>query len=76
MATPPGPQDEIAPAVGVAWEAAFERARLPTQRGVTLRISFVVGPRNPGGAGALGRLGLLTRLGLGGTVGHGRQWMS
>ena len=75
-ATPPGPPDEVAPAVGVAWERAFEANRLPTQRGVTLRISFVLGPPNPGGRGALGRLGRLTRWGLGGTVGHGRQWMS
>ena len=76
--TPNGPLDEVAPGVGVAWEAAFDKHRLPepTQRGVALRISFVLGRPNPGGAGALGRLGLLTRLGLGGTVGSGRQWMS
>ena len=70
--TPPGPQDEIAPHVGVAWERAFQEARLPEQRGVILRISFVLGPRG----GALQRLSTLTRLGLGGTVGSGRQWIS
>jgi len=70
--TPPGPQDEIAPMVGVAWEHAFDAARLPEQRGVTLRISFVLGRQG----GALDRLRAVTRLGLGGTVGHGRQWMS
>jgi len=70
--TPPGPQDEMAPAVGVAWEQAFQDARLPEQRGVTLRISFVLGKQG----GALDRLRAVTRLGLGGTVGHGRQWVS
>lgn len=66
----------LAPIVGRAWEEAFEAARLPGQRGVTLRTSFVIGRPNAGGAGALGTLGRLARLGLGGTVGHGRQGMS
>ena len=66
----------LAPLVGRAWEEAFEAARLPEQRGVTLRTSFVIGKPNTGGAGALGTLGRLARLGFGGTVGHGRQGMS
>jgi uncharacterized protein len=66
----------LAPFVGRAWEEAFVAAKHPDQRGVVLRTSFVVGRRNPGGAGALGTLGLLARLGLGGRVGHGRQGMS
>ena len=70
--TPPGPQDEMAPHVGVAWEKAFQAAKRPEQRGVILRISFVLGPRG----GAMDRLRTLTRLGLGGTVGSGRQWIS
>lgn len=41
--TPPGPMHEIAPSVGVAWEKAFDLTRLPSQRGVVLRISFVLG---------------------------------
>lgn len=70
--TPPGPQHELAPSVGVAWEQAFDDARLPEQRGVKLRISFVLGP----GGGAMQRLTKLTKLGLGGTVGSGNQWVS
>ncbi len=70
--TSPGPQDEIAPRVGVAWERAFEEAKLPEQRGVVLRISFVLGPNG----GAMRRLTKVTKLGLGGTVGSGRQWIS
>ena len=70
--TPPGPLHEMAPRVGVAWELAFDQARLPHQRGVALRISFVLGP----GGGAMNRLSILTRLGLGGTVGPGDQWIS
>ncbi len=66
----------LAPAVGQAWEEAFTQSLLPAQRGVILRTSFVIGRPNPGGAGALGRLGLLARLGAGGTVGRGTQGMS
>lgn len=69
-ASPPG--YGLAPTVGQAWEAAFAEAVLPGMRQVVLRTSFVVG-RN---GGALARLGKLTRFGLGGTVGHGRQGMS
>ncbi len=60
--TPPGPMDEMAPRVGVAWEEAYHQAKLPSQRGVVLRISFVIGPPNPGGGGAMGKLSTLTRL--------------
>lgn len=66
----------LAPDVGRAWEAAFRECALPTQRQVILRTSFVIGRRNAGGAGALGTLSLLARLGLGGRVGSGRQGMS
>lgn len=66
----------LAPTVGKAWEEAFTHSLLPSQRGVILRTSFVIGRPNPGGAGALGRLGLLARLGAGGTVGRGTQGMS
>lgn len=66
----------LAPDVGRAWEAALEEYRLPSQRWVTLRTSFVIGRANAGGTGALGKLGLLSRLGLGGVVGSGTQGMS
>jgi uncharacterized protein (TIGR01777 family) len=62
----------LAPDVGRAWEAAFAEAVLPSQRGVVLRTSFVLGR----GGGALTKLALLARLGLGGTVGSGTQGMS
>ncbi len=66
----------LAPDVGRAWEAAFASARLPGQRGVVLRTSFVVGRDRGVGNGALGRLGWLARMGLGGRVGNGLQGMS
>lgn len=62
----------LAPTVGRAWEAAYEDSRLPGQRGVVLRTSFVLGPNG----GALDRLATLARWGFGGTIGHGRQGMS
>lgn len=70
--TPPGPMNEMAPSVGVAWEQAFNDAKLPEQRGVILRISFVLGPDG----GAMERLKWITKLGLGGTAGSGKQWIS
>lgn len=62
----------LAPFVGKAWEEAFADAVLPSMRGVILRTSFVLGKDG----GALQRLAWLTRLGLGGTVGHGKQGIS
>jgi NAD dependent epimerase/dehydratase family enzyme len=73
-ASPPG--FGLAPTVGRAWEEAFAVAALPSQRGVILRTSFVIGRPNSGGAGALGTLARLARWGLGGAVGSGRQGMS
>lgn len=70
--TPPGPMHEMAPFVGVKWEQAFHDAKLPQQRGVIMRISFVLGA----GGGPFRRLSTLTRRGLGGTVGSGKQWIS
>lgn len=66
----------FAPDIGRAWEAAFEEAHLPTQRGVILRTAFVLGRRNAGGAGAVARLAWLARLGLGGRVATGTQGFS
>lgn len=67
-----GPLHEMAPSVGLAWEQAFDAARLSEQRGVVLRISFVLGRQG----GALAQLRKLTLWGLGGTVGRGDQWIS
>ena len=66
----------LAPFVGQAWENEFRQAVLPTQRGVILRTSFVIGRNRGAGGGALGRLLTLVRLGLGGKVGLGTQGMS
>lgn len=62
----------FAPMVGTAWEAALTSADLPGVRKAILRISFVLGR----GGGALRTLVRLTRWGLGGTIGTGRQYMS
>ena len=66
----------LAPDVGRAWEEAFHRSILPSQRGVILRTSFVVGKDRGAGGGALSTLAFLVRCGLGGTVGNGTQGMS
>lgn len=66
----------LAPHVGRAWEEAFRESVLPSQRGVVLRTSFVIGRNRGAGGGALARLRTLARLGLGGRVGSGRQGMS
>jgi uncharacterized protein (TIGR01777 family) len=66
----------FAPAIGRAWEGAFKESKLPSQRGVIMRTSFVVGRDRGAGAGALGTLGLIAKLGLGGKVGKGTQGMS
>ena len=66
----------FAPTVGRAWEAAFADSKLPDQRGVIMRTSFVVGRDRGAGGGALATLGLLERIGLGGRVGAGTQGMS
>lgn len=62
----------LAPIVGRAWEEAFTSAVLPSQRGVVLRTSFVLGRHG----GALPVLRNLARWGVAGTVGHGRQGTS
>lgn len=66
----------LAPFVGKAWEEAFHASVLPSQRGVILRTSFVVGRDRGAGGGALSTLAFLARIGLGGRVGSGTQGMS
>lgn len=67
-----GPEHELAPKVGRAWEAAFDAACPPGVRRVVLRTGFVLGR----GEGALKRLETLCRWGLGGRVGRGEHGMS
>jgi len=66
----------LAAIVGKAWEEAFEEGLLPSQRGVVLRTSFVLGRDRGAGGGALATLAMLTRFGLGGRIGSGKQGMS
>lgn len=54
-----------------AWEAAAMPAETLGCRVVRLRIGFVTGPD-----GAMGIVRPVFQLGLGGSLGHGRQWMS
>ena len=54
-----------------AWEAAAMPAEALGCRVVRLRIGFVTGP-----GGAMGLVRPVFRLGLGGNLGNGRQWMS
>ncbi|MBY0312354.1 MAG: DUF1731 domain-containing protein [Phycisphaerales bacterium] len=70
--TPLGPEHELAPKVGRAWEAAFDAVCPPGVRRVVLRTGFVLGR----GEGALKRLETLCQWGLGGRVGRGEQGMS
>jgi hypothetical protein len=62
----------LAPTVGRAWEEAFHASLPRGVRGVVLRTGFVLTQQG----GALSKLWLLARLGLGGTVGDGTQGMS
>jgi uncharacterized protein len=55
-----------------AWEEAAEPAAAAGIRAVHLRCGPVLG----GGGGPLGKMLPIFRLGLGGPLGNGRQWMS
>ena len=58
--------------IGKAWEAALAEAVTPNTRKVVLRSSMVMAP----GGGAFDMLSKLTRVGLGGPVAGGSQFMS
>lgn len=66
----------FAPEIAQAWERAFSESKLPSQRGVIMRTSFVIGRDRGAGGGAMATLRLIARLGLGGRVGSGNQGMS
>ncbi|GLX97081.1 TIGR01777 family oxidoreductase [Herbidospora sp. NBRC 101105] len=59
--------------IAKAWEAAQERAETPGTRKVALRSAMVMGPDRGGVFDVLSRL---TRIGLGGPVGGGAQYVS
>lgn len=67
---PPCPGEELRD-VGIAWEQELMALDLPQTRRLALRISVVLG-----NDGALPVLQRITRLGLGGRAGSGKQWMS
>ena len=55
-----------------AWENEVQRAEEFSVRVVSLRLGVVLGPDG----GALAKMLPPFRMGLGGSLGHGRQWMS
>jgi len=59
--------------VAKRWEAALDEARVPNVRTVKLRAAIVMSPLRGGPFDVLLRL---VRLGLGGTAGDGRQYVS
>lgn len=66
-----GPREMVT--VCLAWESAFRLASATTERAVLLRMGIGFGgPRDP----ATAKLARLVRLGLGGKIGSGRQWVS
>jgi uncharacterized protein (TIGR01777 family) len=67
---PPG--DEYQAQLCRAWEAAAQDAEALGVRTCRIRIGIVLGPDG----GALAQMKLPFSLGLGGWLGHGRQWMS
>jgi uncharacterized protein (TIGR01777 family) len=71
-ATPTGPPGDFFVDLGREWEAATEPARAAGIRVVMLRFGIVLTPAG----GALGRMITPFRLGIGGPLGSGRQWVS
>ncbi len=59
--------------IATAWEATLDAAATPRTRRVALRAAMVMNP-DPGGVFEV--LSNLTRAGLGGPIGGGRQWVS
>ena len=68
--TPPG--EGIPVHTATKWERAFESIPTPHTRRVILRMPFVLGRDG----GVLGMLATMARCFLGGTVAHGRQYIS
>jgi uncharacterized protein (TIGR01777 family) len=67
-----GPDDSFLSQVCVAWEREAAEARALGLRVVNARIGMVLSPDG----GALAKMLLPFRMGLGGPMGDGRQWMS
>lgn len=62
----------LAPIVGKAWEEAYRQSVPSNMRQVILRTSFVLGPHG----GAMPKLAMLARIGLGGRISSGTQGIS
>jgi uncharacterized protein len=71
-ASGPGPADDFLVRVATAWEAAARPAADAGIRTVTARTGIVL----DASSGALGRMLLPFKLGVGGRLGSGRQWWS
>jgi uncharacterized protein (TIGR01777 family) len=69
--SPPG-RDLFLVDVCKQWEAACEPARAAGIRVVNLRFGVILSPKG----GALSKMLLPFKLGAGGTIGDGKQWMS
>ena len=73
MDSTPSARDAFSVDVARAWEAAFAEASTPATRKVALRISMVLGTRT---GSVFGVLRNLTKLGLGGSMAGGKQYVS
>jgi uncharacterized protein (TIGR01777 family) len=69
----PEAKDAFSIEVAKAWEGAFEEARTPSTRKVAMRMAMVLGK---GKNSVFPMLRRLTRLGLGGRMGSGQQFVS
>ena len=65
------PRDDFLAETCVAWEAEAAKARELGIRVVTVRVGIVLGS----GGGALAKMLIPFKLGLGSPLGNGRQWM-
>jgi uncharacterized protein len=72
MGTPEA-KDQFSVEVAVAWEKAFDQMATPHTRKVALRLAMVLGL---GANSVFPALRNLARFGLGGKLGHGRQFVS
>jgi uncharacterized protein (TIGR01777 family) len=69
----PEAKDEFSIEVAAAWERTFNEAQTPATRKVAMRAAMVLGR---GKNSVFPMLRRLTRLGLGGKIGDGRQYVS
>ena len=69
----PEAKDDFSIRVAIAWEQTLNQARTPHTRKVAMRAAMVMGK---GGNSVFPVLRRLTRLGLGGQMGNGRQFVS